>query len=203
MKRKTIKFLHHISGVTLSAFIAFHLFNHLFALYGSEKHISIMEQFRQVYRHPFTETLLLLIVFFQIFSGLRLVYKREAKLVAEKIQVYSGLYLSFFLIAHVSAVFAGRHIEHLDTNFYFAAAGLNYYPATFIFIPYYFLGIISITFHVAALHYLRTRSKRVAYGIAIIGIIISILIILGFTNHFQWYDMPVAYEKFIRGSFEY
>lgn len=198
-KRAVIKSLHYISGITLSIFIAFHLLNHLFALSGPEKHIYIMEQFRLVYRHPVVETLLLLVVFFQIGTGLRLVYKREAKIPAEKIQVYSGLYLSFFLIAHVGAVLSARYVENLDTNFYFAAAGLNYYPATFIFIPYYFLAVASISLHVAAIHYLKTKSVKMAYSIAIIGIATSAVIILAFTNNFQWLDMPTAYEKFIKG----
>ena len=34
-----------------------------------------------------------------------------------------------FLVAHVSAVIARRHLEQLDANFWCAAAGLNVYPA--------------------------------------------------------------------------
>lgn len=157
-----------------------------------------MEQFRLVYRHPVVETLLLLVVFFQIVTGIRLIYKRDAQVIAEKIQVYSGLYLSFFLIAHVGAVLSARYIEHLDTNFYFAAAGLNYYPATFIFIPYYFLAVASISLHVSAIHYLKTKSKPAAVGIAVVGIVTSFIIILAFTDGFEWLDMPQPYEQFIR-----
>lgn len=197
-RRALVKSLHYISGVTLSVFIAFHLINHLFALDGPEKHIRIMDQFRLVYRHPVVETLLLLIVLFQIVTGIRLIYKRDAQTIAEKIQVYSGLYLSFFLIAHVGAVLSARYIEHLDTNFYFAAAGLNYYPATFIFIPYYFLAVASISLHVSAIHYLKTKSKGASVGIAVIGIATSFIIILAFTDNFTWLDMPQPYEEFIR-----
>ena len=117
---------------------------------------------------------------------------------AEKIQVYSGLYLSFFLIAHVGAVLSARYIEHLDTNFYFAAAGLNYYPATFIFIPYYFLAVSSISLHVSAIHYLKTRSKGMAVSIAVIGVATSFIIVLAFTDNFRCFDMPQPYEQFIR-----
>jgi len=197
-RRTLVKSLHYISGVTLSVFIAFHLLNHLFALDRPEKHIQVMDQFRLVYRHPVVETLLLLVVFFQIVTGIRLIYKRDAQAIAEKIQVYSGLYLSFFLIAHVGAVLSARYIEHLDTNFYFAAAGLNYYPATFIFIPYYFLAVASISLHVSAIHYLKTKSKRAAVGIAVVGIATSFIIVLAFTDNFKWLDMPLPYEQFIR-----
>lgn len=157
-----------------------------------------MDQFRLVYRHPDVETLLLLVVLFQIVTGIRLIYKRDAQTIAEKIQVYSGLYLSFFLIAHVGAVLSGRYIEHLDTNFYFAAAGLNYYPATFIFIPYYLLAVASIGLHVSAIHYLKTKSKRAAVSIAVVGIVTSFIIILAFTDNFKWLDMPLPYQQFIR-----
>ena len=197
-RRALVKSLHYISGVTLSVFIAFHLLNHLFALDRPEKHIQVMDQFRLVYRHPVVETLLLLVVLFQIVTGIRLIYKRDAQAIAEKIQVYSGLYLSFFLIAHVGAVLSARYIEHLDTNFYFAAAGLNYYPATFIFIPYYFLAVASISLHVSAIHYLKTKSKQTAVGIAVVGIATSFIIVLAFTDNFKWLDMPLPYEQFIR-----
>ena len=197
-KRALVKSLHYISGITLSVFIAFHLLNHLFALDGPDKHIQIMDQFRRVYRHPVVETLLLLVVLFQIVTGTRLIYKRDAQAIAEKIQVYSGLYLSFFLIAHVGAVLSARYIEHLDTNFYFAAAGLNYYPATFIFIPYYFLAVSSISLHVSAIHYLKKRSKGMAVSIAVIGVATSFIIVLAFTDNFRWLDMPQLYEQFIR-----
>jgi succinate dehydrogenase/fumarate reductase cytochrome b subunit len=94
--RASVKSLHYVSGVILSVFIAFHLLNHLFALDSPERHIKIMEQFRLVYRHPVIETFLLLAVLFQIVTGIRLIYKRDAQTIAEKIQVYPAFIFPSF-----------------------------------------------------------------------------------------------------------
>ena len=107
MSRGTIKRLHYISGITLSIFIAAHLLNHFFAYAGPEVHINVMQQLRLVYRHPVVETILLLAVVFQIATGLRLLFKRGADNIAERLQVYSGLYLSFFLLVHVGLCLQG------------------------------------------------------------------------------------------------
>ncbi|SKA30894.1 hypothetical protein SAMN04488128_103369 [Chitinophaga eiseniae] len=191
---------HYWSGLTLSVFIGFHLFNQLTALMGVGAHISVMQVLRLVYRHPVVETILLLAVVFQITTGLLMVFKRQQSTVAGKIQVYSGLYLSFFLLVHVGAVLYGRSLA-LDTNFYFAAAGLNMYPVTFFFIPYYLLAIGAVFLHVAAIHYRKTGSLRWSRAIVLAGLLAAILIISGFTNGFRWRPMPPANEQFIRQSF--
>ena len=192
------KKLHYISGLTLSIFIGFHLLNHLFSLAGPEAHIELTERFRQVYRHPVAETVLLPAVLFQVITGVRLLFNKKKKIAAEKVQIYSGMYLSYFLTVHVAAVLYGRYI-HLDTNFWYAAVGLNMYPATWYFIPYYFLSVAAISLHVASLHYLKTKSKGVSYAIAIVGIAASALIIVGFTDAFHWREAPEAYQNFMQG----
>jgi len=191
---------HYWSGITLSVFIGFHLFNQLTAMAGENVHLTVMRAFRTVYRHPVVETILLAAVAFQITTGLLLIFTRKRSTLAEKIQVYSGLYLSFFLLFHVGAVLYGRSLG-LDTNFYFAAAGLNIYPATFFFIPYYLLAVSAISLHVAAIHYIKTGSRRWSGAIAFTGLLAAVLIITGFTNGFRWRHMPPANEQFIRQSF--
>ncbi len=188
--------LHYASGITLSLFIAIHLFNHLTALWGPDMHIQFMDKLRMLYRNVLVEGILLLCVLFQIVTGLTLVFTKKAQSLAEKIQIYSGFYLSFFLIVHVSAVLFGRYTG-LDTNFYFASTGMNYSPFLFFFIPYYFLAVVSISLHVSALHYIKTGSRTQAYGIAIIGIITSVLIILAFTNYFKGQASPQQYQNFL------
>ena len=190
--------IHYFSGLILSVFIAFHLFNQLFSLFGAEAHIELMTLLRTVYRHIIVETVLLFAVAFQVVTGIRLIFNRNKKTVVEKIQLYSGLYLSFFLIVHVAAVMYGRHLQ-LDTNFYFAAAGMNIYPVNLIFIPYYFFAVVAVSLHLASLHYLKTKSAKVSKRIATAGIIVSILIIIGYTNAFKWRAIPVEYENFING----
>lgn len=200
-RQTVIKQLHYFSGITLSLFIGFHLLNQLFALAGPEAHIALMEKFRNVYRHPVMETILLSAVLIQVVSGIRLLFNRKEKITAEKIQIYSGIYLSFFLLIHVSAVIGGRLVAHLDTNFYFAGAGLNIYPATWFFVPYYFLAVCAISLHIAALHYLKTTSIWSSRLIAATGILASILIIAGYTNFFQWREIPLDYRLFIAQYF--
>jgi hypothetical protein len=194
---------HYFSGIILSVFIAFHLFNQLASLIGPATHIEIMKFFRKIYRHPLIESILLLSVISQLFTGIKLLFSKTWKtlVMVEKIQVYSGLYLSFFLIIHVSAVLSGRYIIGLDTNFYYTGVGLNYYPATFFFIPYYFLAVASITLHISAIHYLKTKSLWSSLTIATIGSIVSILIIVGFTDYFHWRIVPLDYQNFIHESF--
>jgi len=190
--------IHYFSGLILAVFIAFHLVNQLFSLFGAEAHIELMTLLRTVYRHIVVETVLLFAVAFQVATGIRLSFKKNKKSTIERVQLYSGLYLSLFLLVHVAAVMYGRQLQ-LDTNFYFAAAGMNIYPATFIFIPYYFFAVVAVTLHLASLHYLKTKSVKVSYCIAIIGIMIAILIIIGYTDAFKWRAMPVEYKNFIKG----
>lgn len=92
-------------------------------------------------------------------------------------------------------------MEHLDTNFYYAGVGLNYYPATFFFIPYYFLAVASISLHIASLHYLKTRATVTSYIIAGAGVLAAVLILIGYTGAFQWREVPPEYEDFIRQYF--
>jgi succinate dehydrogenase/fumarate reductase cytochrome b subunit len=197
---RTAKRWHYYSGLTLSVFIAFHLFNQLVSLAGPGAHIAVMKAFRNIYRHPVIETLLLTAVLSQVITGTRLLLGRKCSSRAEKVQLYSGLYLSFFLFVHVSAVLCGRYLG-LDTNFYYAGAGLNYYPATFFFIPYYFLAVAAIAFHIAAIHFLKTGSLRGAYLIGAIGVLAAIAIIAGFTDTFNWRTVPAAYQEFIHRFF--
>lgn len=199
--RAGVKTAHHVSALVLAVFIAVHLVNHLFSLAGPEKHIEIMNALRGVYRHPWVETVLLFATAFQIGTGLRLLFGRKTRTTAEKIQVWSGLYLAFFLVVHVSAVLMGRYVEQLDTNFYYAAAGLNLWPARLFFIPYYLLAVAAIGLHPGALHYRRTGSAPLSYGIVITGLVLAVLIVAGFTDFFHWREIPETYQDFIRRYF--
>jgi hypothetical protein len=114
----------------LTAFVAVHLANHLLALHSLALHQRGMALLRLGYRHPVVETLLLAAVLFQVGSGmwlLRRKWQRDAPFF-ERVQLYSGLYLAFFLLVHCGAVLTGRHLQHVDTDFYFAAMGLNTAP---------------------------------------------------------------------------
>ncbi len=202
----TLKRIHYFSGLCISLFIGFHLFNHLTATQGLEKHITTMESFRTVYRNPFVETILLIVVLVQIVSGLRL-FKMRRKLVAgfyDKLHLWTGLYMALFLIIHVSAVLAGRLLLHLDTNFYFGVAGLNSFPFNLFFIPYYALAILAFFGHIAAIHAKKmkiplfgTSPKQQANCIIILGICLTVFIFYGLTNQFKGVVIPAEYRVLI------
>lgn len=185
MKNFDLKKLHYFSGVTLCLFIFAHLGNHLSVFFGADFHIEIMDSLRAIYRNPIVESLLLLAVAVQLFSGLKLWRKlrlEEKKSFAEKYQILSGLYLAFFLLIHVSAVLSGRFVFGLDTNLYFGAAGLNIFPLYLFFVPYYLLSIISIFTHIACIHFRKTDSALGAKIIFIIGVFMAIAIVYGMTG---------------------
>ena len=201
-----IKEVHFISGLTITIFIGFHLFNHLVSVFGAENHIELMDKFRLVYRNSIVETILLTTVFIQIISGLNLFLSKRKLVIGvyEKLQIWTGLYLAFFLLIHVGAVLTGRHILKLDTNFYFGVAGLNTFPLNLFFIPYYGLAILSFFGHIAAIHYQKMKKKLFGLTIEqqsnlilIKGIIVTVIILFGLTNGFTGVEIPEEYNIMI------
>lgn len=196
--------LHYYSAIIITAFIVLHLVNHAASLISIDTHIELMNQLRKVYRHPVAECLLIIAVLFQIFSGIRLflIKRKTAKEFFERLQLWSGLYLAFFFMIHLSAIFAGRYLLILDTNFYFGAAGLNHFPFNLFFIPYYSLAVFSFFAHIASVHYKKMKNRNVDASnqsklIIAFGVVIVFLLIYGLTNHFKGVKVPDEYGVLI------
>lgn len=197
-----MKQIHYFSGLLIALFIGLHLFNHLWSIMGAAEHISMMESLRSIYRHRLIEVLLLSAVVIQIISGIRLfISKRKAVASSyDKLQIWSGLYLAIFFLIHVGAVFMGRLVLHLDTNFYFGVAGLNTFPFNLFFVPYYGLAILSFFGHIAAIHHIKMKQpllgltpRQQTKSILVLGVIVTILIFYGLTNHFAGVKLPAEY----------
>ena len=198
--------IHYISGLTITIFIGLHLFNHFCGIFGAETYIRIMNALRLFYRNIFIETILLGAVLIQIVSGLKLFRENRKTAVSrfEKLHVWTGLYLAIFFIIHVSAVLGGRIFLHLDTNFYFGVAGLNSFPLNLFFIPYYGLAIISFFGHIASIHSKKMK-KNILYltpdrqptAMLIIGLLLTVVIFYGLTNHFSGVTIPKEYNILI------
>jgi succinate dehydrogenase/fumarate reductase cytochrome b subunit len=198
--------VHFTSGILLTLFIAVHLFNHFTSLVSIERHIEVMRSLRTIYRNPVIETILLLAVGVQISSGISLFRKTKSRNQSffEKLHILTGLYLAFFLIIHVSAVLVGRIYLKLDTNFYFGAAGINSFPVNLFFIPYYALAIISFFGHIASIHSKKMKrsigiltSEHQAIIILVTGILVTLLLFYGLTNHFKGINLPQEYHLLI------
>lgn len=201
-----MKKLHYLSGLTLTIFIALHLTNHLTSIFGAETHIEVMNQLRPFYRNLIAEAILLFAVAIQIITGLKLFFSKR-KITTNRfirLQIWTGLYLAFFLSIHVSAVLVGRFILELDTNFYFGVAGLNTFPLNLFFIPYYSLAIISFFGHIAGIHF--QKMKRSVFGISVeqqstfilvLGILVTGVTLYGLTNGFAGVEIPEEYNMMI------
>jgi len=200
------KKLHFYSGLMLTLFVGMHLVNHAYSVLGIAYHLEMMDLLRRIYRNVIVESVLLIAVFFQIFSGIKL-FREKRKLTLNfygKLQIVSGLYLAFFLLAHVSAVFGGRFILGLDTNFYFGVAGLNTFPFYLFFVPYYGIAILSFFGHMAAIHSYKMKKSifgflphQQANGILTFGIFITIFIFYGLTDRFNGVEIPEEFNILI------
>lgn len=201
-----IRKIHYISGLIITIFIGVHLFNHFISVFGARAHIELMDTLRIVYRNVVVETILFAAVCIQIISGLKLFFsKRKLRNSPfQKLQIWTGLYLAFFLLMHVGAVLIGRYVLNLDTNFYFGVAGLNTFPLNLFFIPYYCLAIIAYFGHISAIHYQKMKKEILGFSveqqskfILTIGIAITAIILYGLTNGFMGVEIPEEYNIMI------
>lgn len=176
------------------------------SIFGEEAHIEWMNILRIVYRNIFIELILLGAVGFQIFTGIKLyLLKRKVKgHFFHQLQIWTGLYLAFFLVIHVGAVLGGRFVLNLDTNFYFGVAGLNSFPFNLFFIPYYGLAILAFFGHISAIHHQKMKNKLLgmtvdqqARFIFAKGFFVMIIILYGLTGGFMGVEIPEAYQVLI------
>ena len=204
-KEVLTKQVHYISGIILMVFIGLHLFNHCYAIFGAEKNIELMSILRKGYRNIFIEPLLLCSVVVQVISGIKLLRRKKSnKSNYEKIHIYSGFYLAFFLVVHVSAVLIGRTFGY-DTYFYYNATTFNFSPLYFLFFPYYIMAILSFFGHIAAIHY-KKMDKYIwcispvnqSNILMVLGSLVTIIIILGQTNFFRGVNFPPEYLELIK-----
>jgi succinate dehydrogenase/fumarate reductase cytochrome b subunit len=192
--------LHGLSAVIVAAYAVVHIANHLAALHSVEAHIAFMDAARKVYRSRLVEWILLCAVAFQIGSGLTAVVRdwRQRSGFIPWLQAGSGGYLAYFLLNHVGAVLFGRAALGLDTNFYYAAAGLYVPPFQFYFAPYYFLAVLALFTHIGCALYWRVEqpSRRIgAVAVpATIGAAISLLIVLALAGAYYPVHIPDAYK---------
>jgi hypothetical protein len=205
-KEMNMRRIHYISGITLCLFIGLHLCNHLISIWGVEQHIAMMDGLRLIYRNMVAESLLLGACLTQVISGIALLRKRDRVQATglARLQAWSGIYLVVFLVIHIGAVLGGRGVLHLDTNFYFGAAGINTFPFALFFIPYYGLAIMAVTGHIAAIHGRKMQHKVLGYSpqqqaiaILVIGFCGMLAIFYGLTGHFQGIDLPLEYGVLI------
>lgn len=194
--------LHRSSAVIIALFALLHIANHAFAVGGVDAHVRFMELLRQGYRLPLVEVLLIGCVLFQVCSGLFFVVRRFGQRHGffDRLQALSGCYLGFFLLVHVSAVLFGRAVLGLDTNFFYAAAGMHVFPYSLFFVPYYFLAVAAIFAHLAcAAHWLlRERlgvaeRDRLGYLMCVAGVVLSAVIITAFAGGFSAVEIPGEY----------
>ena len=169
---------------------------------GAQTHIEFMDIVRVIYRNPIAKSLLIICVLFQVSSGIVLVWKRRGQRIGfiEKAQVWSGLYLAFFLINHLAAVFFGRLILELDSNIYFAIEGFYVLPFSLFFILYYFLAVVAIFVHLAsAFNWLLRKKiknplrKNIVCLIMFIGIGFALILIFAFLGFFSDINIPAEY----------
>lgn len=197
---------HLLSGLTITIFIGLHLFNHLCSIFGADRHIEVMKALRHFYRNIFIETILLTAVLVQIISGLKLFRANRKTAITgfEKLHIWTGFYLAIFFVIHLGAVLGARSVLHLDTNFYFGVAGLNSFPFNLFFIPYYGLALLSFFGHIASVHNKKMKSnilsltpKHQAKAILAVGLILTLMIFYGLTNHFKGVQIPKEYNVLI------
>jgi len=196
--------VHRASAIVLALYALVHLANHLAAVRSVADHIAFMDAVRTVTRLPLVEALLLGCAALQVTTGLALLVQGwgRRRLASHRLQAVSGAYLAFFLLVHVSSVLVGRLRWEVDTNFYFAAAGLHVAPFQLFFYPYYGLAVVAFVVHLAAVpgRLLARRfgaavGERASRAGVVCGVVLAVLILAAFGGVFHPVVIPVEYRN--------
>jgi hypothetical protein len=189
-----IRVAHGISALAIIAFfLGMHLTNHLIGLIGPDAHAQFMRVVRTIYRAKLVEPVLVLLLFFQVGTGLYFAMRYMAKPMDafRAFQVASGIYLVFYIIGHTDSVFIlGRTFLGIETGWDFATGapvGLIKGARNIRLLPHYGLGVFFVIAHLfcglrivlMARGVSKVLADRIMIGGAIAGAIIATAIMLG------------------------
>ena len=188
-----MRHLHRLTAFGLIAFVALHLGNHLTGvLAGPTVHLATQKMLALIYRAPLIEPVLLGAIGIQIFSGIRMLGRRGwPRMRHAQLQSVSGGYLAVFLVIHISAVMQARWVG-LDTDLYFAAAGLHAGGLwLWFFVPYYGLALLAVGAHLTlALLTRAPRRRTVVWAGAGLTTCVTLSIILLLAGVLHPMDIP-------------
>jgi hypothetical protein len=103
-----IRTAHGFSAATIIViFLAWHLANHMTAVWSLEANKTIMDQLRVWYRSDIVQPILIALFAFQLLSGLRLLWAAIPPRadIYSSIQTATGSYLVVYITSHLIAVF--------------------------------------------------------------------------------------------------
>lgn len=195
--------VHRALAILLGLFVLTHLGAHVAALGGPEAHERALDALRVVYRNKIVEPLLIVAVLTQVAAGARLARRRwrePGKGFWGWAQIISGAYFGIFFIVHMSAALAARHLAGIETNFYWPGGTLTIAPLPYLFAPYYFLAVLAVFTHFAAIAHFRFSDK--AWGRLVprlmmgAGAALGALIVLIFSGAFFAFDIPADYQAY-------
>jgi hypothetical protein len=144
---------HGVSAALITCFVLFHLTNHLFGLTGPDTHAAIMKAGRTVYRAALIEPVLVILLLFQVASGVRLAW-RWSSLQSDAHRVFqigSGAYMAAYVLTHMNSAFvSARAVHKIDTDWSWASGapvGLIHDSWNIRLLPHYALGVFFIVGH--------------------------------------------------------
>jgi hypothetical protein len=149
-------------------FLAWHLLNHASAAFSPEFNQAMMTALRKWYRSELVQPALLILVLFQVISGLTLFWRATAMRsdLYRTLQTATGAYMTAFIASHLNAVFIlGRAVTKVDTTFHWASGapvGLLRDPWNVRLIPHYSLGVWFVICHMG----LGLRSVLLAHRVS-------------------------------------
>lgn len=196
--------IHRWNSVVIGFFIVAHLGVHLFAVASPEAHGAAAGVLRRYYLDPRFETVLLASLIVQIISGyaeLRLFVKPVWRLVRN----LSGLYLLAFMTLHVASVMYARHVDHMPTDFYWAAGAFAVEPLRYAAIGFYGLGVFSFFAHMIAVWALawKTMPGRFLAFLWSLAVVVTALILSAFSGALYEIDMPASVLEYYKAYFSH
>jgi hypothetical protein len=166
-----LRVAHGISAAILCAYILFHLANHLVGLRGPAAHAQVMAAGRSIYRASIIEPLLVMMLLFQVATGLQLAWRWSASRqdFFRTFQIASGVYLAIFILCHMNSVFVyARLVRGIQTDWTFAtgsAPGLLRDPWNIRLVPHYAIGVFFVLSHLAS----GARIVALSHGLVRLG----------------------------------
>lgn len=169
----------------LLGFLVAHLINHDLAIWNVRLHDTAMEWLRLWYRSEWVEPALFALFAAMIATGMPLVvrHSRRSTDAFRMVQLATGVYIAFFLCAHVLAVLGARSAGK-ETDWIFATGPNGLLDGRGMLIPYYFFAVFFLALHVGCglrIVLLKhgvaeVRANQAVYGVAVVGCIATTVI---------------------------